>query len=837
MTSSEIQTIAAEAMPQLESLLQKILPDGRLTGHEYSCADLSGGAGESCKTNIVTGKWSDFATGEAGGDPVSLLAAIRKCTQSEAAGELASIIGHTVTSIEHKKFVKKEIWTPIIPIPADAPPPPSKHYQHGEPVKIHEYRDREGLSSQIVHRYEFPPDTPGEKNKKQFSPVTFCQNESGRTEWRFQSLPENRPLYGLELLNDTDIFILIVEGEKACDAARRILGNSIPVLTWSGGSNAVHKTIWAPVNGLRLCIWPDADVPGEKAALTVAEAAMDAGAESIKIVVLPANVCEGFDLADAENLGWTREKVMQFLKTSVSPEKFRKLNESVTVTTSNITPTSGDEWSNPIPLPEGLPPVKSLEPGMIPVPLRGWLMDIADRMQIPPDFSTAAAVVALGSIVGRGCGIHPKRHDDWLVVPNLWGAVVGRPSLMKTPAITEAQKHLVRLETEAHLQYLAAEHDSEIDREITKITKAAIADEIKKAVKARNNLAIEVARVRLSELQDSEPTRRRYQTQDGTTEKIGELLNQNSRGILINRDELVGWFHSLDKTGREGDRAFYLESWNGTGAYTYDRIGRGTLDIEALCVSIFGAITPGPLSDYVYQASKGGNGDDGLLQRFQVTVWPDTPNEWRNVDRYPDTTEKSRVWEIFNALSGGIPGAVKEEGANIPALRFSSAGQEIFDAWRHELETRLRSDHGLPPSIESHLAKYRSLMPSLALVFHLVDVADGNTAPGLVSEKSALMATEWCAYLESHAGRVYGGTVLPGMESAREITKHIKRGAIQDGMTIRELWRPQWSRLSNSDEVKAGLEVLTDYGWVTVDKISTGGRPSETIRLNPRLLL
>jgi hypothetical protein len=493
-------------------------------------------------------------------------------------------------------------------------------------------------------------------------------------------------------------------------------------------------------------------------------------------------------------------------------------------------------WPEPLKLPEGLPPVKTLEPAMIPEPLRGWLMDIADRMQIPPDFSTAAAVVALGIIIGRGCGIHPKRHDDWLVIPNLWGAVIGRPSLMKTPAITEAQRHLVRLETEARTEYQGALQQQEINQEVDKIKRAAICEEIKRAVKKKNDAEIEQARARLADLDNEAPaTRRRYQTQDGTTEKIGELLNQNPRGLLVNRDELIGWFRSLDKSGREGDRAFYLEAWNGTRGYTYDRIGRGTLDIEALCVSIFGAITPGPLSDYVYQASRGGNGDDGLLQRFQIMVWPDVPKDWKNVDRFPDTIEKNRACKIFRALTGVIPGAVKVDGVDLPALRFTPAGQEIFDTWRHDLETRLRSDHGLPPSLESHLAKYRSLMPSLALIFHVVELADGSTEAGPVSDRAALRAAAWCHYLESHAGRVYGGATMPGMESAREIVKHIKRGAIKDGATFRDVYRNQWTRLATLEEVRAGMEVLQEYDWLTLDEITTGGRPSKIVRLNPAI--
>jgi hypothetical protein len=90
--------------------------------------------------------------------------------------------------------------------------------------------------------------------------------------------------------------------------------------------------------------------------------------------------------------------------------------------------TGEDAWDDPVSLPEGLPPVAPLDPAMLPEPLRGWIMDVSERMQIPPDFAAAGAVVVAGSLIGRKVGIHPKRRDDWLVVSNLWGAVVGRPS-------------------------------------------------------------------------------------------------------------------------------------------------------------------------------------------------------------------------------------------------------------------------------------------------------------------------------------------------------------------------------------------------------------------------
>jgi len=492
------------------------------------------------------------------------------------------------------------------------------------------------------------------------------------------------------------------------------------------------------------------------------------------------------------------------------------------------------EWPDPLPLPERLPQVKSLDAEMIPVPFRDWLMDIADRMQIPPDFSVAAATVSIGSIIGRGCGIYPKRHDEWLVTPNLWGAAVGRPSLMKTPAISVAQKPLFRLESEAREAFMIAAAEFDRNAEFDKITRQAYAEELKRALKRCDTTAIGTARDKLDGLKFEEPKRRRFQTQDSTTEKIGELLVHNPRGLLVNRDELIGWFRALDRDGREGDRAFYLEAWNGNRAFTYDRIGRGTIDIPALCVSVFGAMTPGPLTTYVYQATRGGIGDDGLLQRFQVLVWPDTPREWKNVDRIPDTREKSRVYEIFKSLSGDIPGTHKEESSEIPALRFSPGGQEVFDSWRYELETRLRGDNGLPPALESHLTKYRSLMPSLALIFHLVDVVDG-AAHGAVSESAAVRAAVWCDYLESHARRLYCGAALPEMEAAREIIKHYRKREIKDGATVRDIWRHGWARLASPEEVRAGLGVLSEFGWVFVEKIPTGGRPTEVVRFNPKL--
>lgn len=117
-----------------------------------------------------------------------------------------------------------------------------------------------------------------------------------------------------------------------------------------------------------------------------------------------------------------------------------------------------DLWPEPTPLPNALPPVDAFDADLLPEALRPWVMDIAHRMQCPADFPAVAALVALSSLIGARAVIQPKTRDDWQVVPNLWGAVVGRPGVKKSPALGEALRPLNRLQAKEMELYQAAHH-------------------------------------------------------------------------------------------------------------------------------------------------------------------------------------------------------------------------------------------------------------------------------------------------------------------------------------------------------------------------------------------
>jgi hypothetical protein len=177
-------------------------------------------------------------------------------------------------------------------------------------------------------------------------------------------------------------------------------------------------------------------------------------------------------------------------------------------------------------------------------------------MQCPPDFPAVAAMIALAAVVGRCVGIRPKQQDDWLVVPNLWGAVIGRPGLLKTPAIEEPLKLLGRLEAAAGLAYTQALERWKVQQILAKEREKVDGERIRVAL--RNGEDATMLAEALLASAGSPPVRQRLIVNDATVEKLGELLNQNPQGLLVFRDELTGFLRTLDREGHEGDRAFYL---------------------------------------------------------------------------------------------------------------------------------------------------------------------------------------------------------------------------------------------------------------------------------------
>src|SRR5215468_3930829 len=155
-----------------------------------------------------------------------------------------------------------------------------------------------------------------------------------------------------------------------------------------------------------------------------------------------------------------------------------------------------------------------------------------------------------------------------------------------------------------------------------------------------------------------EPKLVRYRTNDSSYEAIGALLVSNPAGILVERDELVSLLKHLDREEQVVAHGFYLSGWSGRQSYSFDRIGRGHIHLDAVCLSVLGGTQPARICEYIRQACAGGAGGDGLIQRFGLMAWPDMPPDWRDVDRYPDQRARLTAQTVFdNAAKLDLPEA------------------------------------------------------------------------------------------------------------------------------------------------------------------------------------
>jgi len=720
---------------------------------------------------------------------------------------------------------------------------------NGKPL-IHawDYCAKDGAPFGVVGRYQ-------DKTGKQDIVPFFKRNGAS---WTAGIDLNPRPLYGLNMLaaHPKEKAVLIVRGEKSA-AALQSLG--VTTLTSLGGSQAAKQADWIPLNGYKMVyLMLDNDEPGEHYMKDVygALAALETPPQ-VKVLRLSGLPDKG-DIVDwlqnhapdwdglqsfpATDKAWALSELRAELK------KAESVPENWTLAGLAGSCSSVFDWEEPGTIEQPLSAVPALPIEIIPEPFREWLKDISHRMQTPTDFATITALVVSGSVIGAGCGIRPKQKDNWEVIPNIWGACIGRPSVvLKSPSMKEPMGMLERLQAEAGKAFDKEKNSYEFDTLASKAKLDELKGRLAKAAKGTgkdgvtngdDESKLKADYLELTENEASEPTRRLFKTNETSVQSQTVLQVQNPRGILTFRDELTGLLVRWDREEAQDERAYFLEGWNGNGSYTDFKIGRGLTEAPNICISLLGGIQPDKLRRYMMQTMNGGN--DGLMQRLQLAVWPDEPKNWRNVDIYPNTEEKNRVYAIIAALANMDFlqfGAVKGDYDDRPYFRFSDDAQVIFNDWlaRLQLEKLVNEDN---PYMAEHLGKYRSLMPSLALIFHCIDIADGNGS-GQISVKAARLAVDWCKYLESHARRIYGMCMAPEREAAAILSEHIKKGDLPSPFTSKAVYDKGWHGLKDKQEVDAACNILIDESWLLMQrkpKPITGRPPLPEYLINPIFL-
>lgn len=292
--------------------------------------------------SVFDGKegWQFYCFGcGARGDHLDFIQEYESVTTSEAINKLAEIVGGAPVNdntpgqrhVERKPPPPPE-WEFATAPKRDHPAPTELRIRRGagwKPVPVvaaWPYHDADGALHGYACRVEPEP------GKKDVIPVcSMTHRETGEQRWKQKSLPKPRLLYGArELALNPDAQVIITEGEKACDAARRLLdGTGIVAVSWPGGGKAVAHADWSALAGRKVVGWPDCDSkrhgqtgeimpyqdqPGMAAMLAIAEHLPESTQFRIVAVPYPDKLADGWDLADAEHDGSTRDGVLNIIK-------------------------------------------------------------------------------------------------------------------------------------------------------------------------------------------------------------------------------------------------------------------------------------------------------------------------------------------------------------------------------------------------------------------------------------------------------------------------------------------------------------------------------------------
>lgn len=477
---------------------------------------------------------------------------------------------------------------------------------------------------------------------------------------------------------------------------------------------------------------------------------------------------------------------------------------------------------------------RELGPQHIPPSLWVFVDDTSQRLGVATSSVALACLVALSAVIREEWQLQPKRKDwSWKVEARLWGAIVGPPSIRKSPIVRAATAPIIKLEAAARDAFGRAVVQFKADLKAWK-----------KAFKDDPETAGEEPRP---------PLRGRFMVESATIEALQEVLRDDGDAkfitptgrVLILQDELGEFLGNMDKyttgTKGSGDRHSYCRLYDG-GQHPIDRIGRGSFLVKSWSACLLGGIQPD-----VIQRIANETVDDGLLQRFMYDVPP--PQTRERVDREPNYPAMKAYEELFAALTALRPERTGYEGEKhnqvVTLHEGAHAHREAIDGVIETLETMAASGR-----VGSTVGKWGGLFGRLCLVFHLIELAAHNVRhpdertrplgplPSLVSEETAARVHRYMDEILApnllradgvifHSPETNHAGWIAGYILAKRLDVVHARNIVQDYHPIRA---PELKRSLHSI-----MESLVLFGWVVPIEPSNPSKPPHSWMVNPRV--
>lgn len=633
-------------------------------------------------------------------------------------------------------------------------------------------RAKGGEPLRIVATYEYRDSTGGLAFQVvRLDPKDFRQrrpNTRGGWDWK---AGDRSIVYRLpELLaTDPSELIFLCEGEKDADA---LVSLGLVATTAAGGAGKWSDGNSRWFDGRRVVILPDNDVAGqEDAARKLASLRMVAA--QVAILSLDGLPPKG-DVSDWLAAGGTADRLLALAGAALAQ-----------------VPDSSSETRIPAPA------LAQFPTDILPPSMRALIESGAQSMLVPAEFIAVPSLVLAGTVIGNAWEIELK--GGWREGPNLYAAIVGDPGAKKTPSMKLALRAIHEIQDRLYQDYRAQKAAHEEEKALWERTPK----------KERG-------------APPEPPKFPHIWTSDSTTEALAEMLSE-SQGLVLFRDELVGWVKSMDayrSGGKGADRQHYLSMWS-RSPIKIDRKSRpDPIMVQRPCLSVVGGIQPDVLPDLIENTAR----DDGFIDRLLFSYPDINADHW--TDDGVDEAAQAAAQRLFSALYD-LKGAEMPSGDVVP--RVARFGQEARALWRewYDANGAEYRDEKLASSLKGTWAKLPSQLARLTLILHVAWAVDaGQAVSAIIPEATLAAACDLIDYFKEHARAALGELRTPRPQLEDRIIAGLRERGPSTSRTIR---RDVLNESIKADRVKSTLERLLEDGRVSVSDVpvsAKGGRPT-----------
>lgn len=455
---------------------------------------------------------------------------------------------------------------------------------------------------------------------------------------------------------------------------------------------------------------------------------------------------------------------------------------------------------------------KAFPVDQLPVEVADYIQEGARLLNCDPAYLALASLVTLGGAVGnsRVC----RLNGEWIEPSVFWGCLIAENSTLKSPASDKATEPIEELEDGFAEEFSRELEAFEFQMEVIRTSG--------KSAKAEGDRDGSLPLLKL-------PVAKRFKVDDITVEKLGEILYDNSKGLVCIRDELAGWFGSFTRYKAAGiggtDMPFWLEVFRARSR-TVDRKGgnRPSIRIKRAAVSVYGTIQPETIGAIFNDAFF----SSGFVARILFTMPPKPRKVF--VEGSIDAAVRFSYKEMFRGLYFLDGDLTFKRDRGIKFVDFTPEGIEAWRRFHKEWSERQYVSFG---EIGSSLAKLEAYCARFAMLFALCDFVSKRAVCEEITAEHVGRAFAMVNWFAVEAERVYSLIRTPATELKTDrIVELIRR---HDGkITPRRLLQSNQSRYKNTAKAREILDGMVNAGVLSLENHlpgCTGGRATTVYTL------